>query len=591
MNRSGDLSAAVARFRLKLHLTITAVVVVATSSVLFFAQRRLSAEAEAGMQRDLQRTFEVLRVVHEQRRSALLERGREIERRLHRESRSDDDLLARLYPDTRSVLEDITLAERRQESAGEHNAGTFLGEFYRFLDGRGEVLVPSAGVDAGPLTPIEGARLRLAAGGREKLQFGYLVREKSDDDGPLLDLIALPIAGPAGRGVIATLVIGFESASRFLEKLEPDVKRGVWIDGRIFSLHLPGAMEEEITREIRHALDRGTAPRPMTRMIRDEPYAVLCQQLNQGSAYAPAYEVCLYPLTELHALQRRLRWQVFGVGVIVLLLGVVAGHVLAVRFAQPVQRLAFASAEDQARRQLAETALKQAAADMRRATRFSADAAHQLKTPVATMRAGLEALRVSGPLSPVAHEEISTLVHQTYRLAGLIEDLLLLSRMDAGRLEIDFGPVDLVRVIEAALDDRGVQPDHLALTVETELPAALPVTGEKRYLALILENLLENAGKYNRPLGRIRLAATVERKWVRVIIGNTARQPIPAAAREHIFDRFHRVNMGEDIPGYGLGLNLARELARLHHGELELIRSDDAWTEFELRLPHTPSDA
>ena len=63
-------------------------------------------------------------------------------------------------------------------------------------------------------------------------------------------------------------------------------------------------------------------------------------------------------------------------------------------------------------------------------------------------------------------------------------------------------------------------------------------------------------------------------------INNTTLRPIPAEARQHIFERFHRGGLGENVPGYGLGLNLARELARIHRGDLQLIRSDEAGTEF-----------
>jgi signal transduction histidine kinase len=66
-------------------------------------------------------------------------------------------------------------------------------------------------------------------------------------------------------------------------------------------------------------------------------------------------------------------------------------------------------------------------------------------------------------------------------------------------------------------------------------------------------------------------------------VGNTGR-PIPAAAQEHIFERFHRGSVGENVPGHGLGLNLARELARLHGGDLRLVRSAEGWTEFEARF-------
>jgi len=109
------------------------------------------------------------------------------------------------------------------------------------------------------------------------------------------------------------------------------------------------------------------------------------------------------------------------------------------------------------------------------------------------------------------------------------------------------------------------------------------MAGAKRYTAIVLQNLLENARKYNRPGGTIRVTARQEGDRVRLRIGNTGR-PIPAAAQAHIFERFHRGAMGEDVPGYGLGLNLARELARLHGGELRLARSDETWTEFEVQF-------
>ena len=67
------------------------------------------------------------------------------------------------------------------------------------------------------------------------------------------------------------------------------------------------------------------------------------------------------------------------------------------------------------------------------------------------------------------------------------------------------------------------------------------------------------------------------------MIANTG-QAIARRTQEHIFERFHRGGVGENVPGYGLGLNLARELARLHQGDLQLVRSDEQWTEFELRL-------
>jgi signal transduction histidine kinase len=141
----------------------------------------------------------------------------------------------------------------------------------------------------------------------------------------------------------------------------------------------------------------------------------------------------------------------------------------------------------------------------------------------------------------------------------------------------------LSQLLEEWIDDISALPDDFNLKVETNFPPDLQVVGEKRYITLIVQNLLENARKYNLAQGKICVAAEQHGEIVVLTIENTGK-PIPESAREHIFERFHRGGMGENVPGHGLGLNLARELARLHGGDLRLARSDEEWTEFELRL-------
>ena len=85
----------------------------------------------------------------------------------------------------------------------------------------------------------------------------------------------------------------------------------------------------------------------------------------------------------------------------------------------------------------------------------------------------------------------------------------------------------------------------------------------------------------------MRVAAQTAADTVILSVANTG-HAIPPAAQAHIFERFHRGGVGENVPGYGLGLNLARELARLHGGDLRLARSDESWTEFEVRFRLAP---
>jgi signal transduction histidine kinase len=218
------------------------------------------------------------------------------------------------------------------------------------------------------------------------------------------------------------------------------------------------------------------------------------------------------------------------------------------------------------------------------AARFSADASHQLKTPIAVLRAGLDELRCCGYLHPMERETVDTLVQQTRRLTTLVEDLLMLAQADAGRLKIDPQPLDLTPILSNLLDDTEALGEEKQLIVTLHAPAQLYAKGDPRRINIILQNLSENAVKYNRPQGKLRISARREGSWVYVTIANTG-STISALHRDRLFERFNRAGMGENIKGHGLGLNIARELARAHGGDLELVRSDGEWTEFALKLP------
>jgi signal transduction histidine kinase len=219
------------------------------------------------------------------------------------------------------------------------------------------------------------------------------------------------------------------------------------------------------------------------------------------------------------------------------------------------------------------------------ATRFSADASHQLKTPVAILRAGLDHLSRATDLNESQAAEVSMLRQQTRRLTSLIEDLLLLAQADAGRMFLEKQEMDLKSLIQAACDDLQVLTEEKGITVEETLPDALPVKADRRLLAMVMQNLVENAGKYTPDGGIIRISASRTGDEVRVSIANTGKE-ISDADSEHIFERFRRgADTGGKVRGHGLGLNIARELVRAHGGQVSLARREPGWIEFEVRLP------
>src|SRR5207247_5535451 len=172
-----------------------------------------------------------------------------------------------------------------------------------------------------------------------------------------------------------------------------------------------------------------------------------------ASLFPPAYEVSVYPLSYSLAQLHRLRWQIGGAGALLLLGGFVASHLVALRFSAPVKKLALDSEENRAQRQRSEAALASTAEELERSARYSADASHQLKSPVTVLRVGVESLLAREDFKPEVYEELSALLHQTHRLTGAIDDLLLLSRMDAGHLQISSTPVKHSNLIDEWLDE------------------------------------------------------------------------------------------------------------------------------------------
>ncbi|KAB2654349.1 MAG: HAMP domain-containing histidine kinase, partial [Verrucomicrobia bacterium] len=460
----------------------------------------------------------------------------------------------------------------------------------RFLDQKGAVIPPTNGPDVGELRAEEEARLALHGLPREH-QIGYLRHHAGQTRETIAEVIVTPIVSTETHEAIAALAIGFKPVAPAGQRGEPGIRSGIWLEGR---LHLPSLAPESeslLGAQVAGALATpGSVDRGILVRVDGVAHRLFYQRLNPDSLFPAAYEVGIYPLTALLASQRQLRWSILGAGALMLLGGLGASHVFSRRLSVPVQKLAVDSEQNRVRRARAEAALELSNEGLQRAVRFSADASHQLKTPVTVLRAGLEELLAREQLGPDVRDELAELVHQSYRLTSVIDDLLLLSRADAGRLQINLAPVDLARLIEAGVDDLGTIPDALGIAIETDFPTPLRIDGDNRYSAIIVQNLLENARKYNQPRGRIAITARERDTQVFLTIGNTGR-PIPESDHEHIFERFHRGSVGENVPGHGLGLNLARELARLHGGDLRLVRSEGNWTEFEARFRTAPPAA
>ncbi len=224
----------------------------------------------------------------------------------------------------------------------------------------------------------------------------------------------------------------------------------------------------------------------------------------------------------------------------------------------------------------------------RQATRFSADASHELKTPLTVMQGELESALKSAPPGSAEQQMFSNLLEETQRLKTITSSLLLLAQADAGQLKLSLEPVDLDAELEGMIEDAHVLAADQCLQFDVAVQPQLQIRADRALMHTAMFNLVNNAIKYNEPAGKVWLGLEKmeEQKLIVFTVGNTG-SGIPPGDQSKIFNRFYRVDRGKrpGMDGIGLGLSLAREIARAHGGELLLEESRAGKTVFKLTLP------
>src|SRR6266576_1528446 len=497
----------VTSFRTRLFAAMMLVVLVLTALALYFAQRNVTTTAERDLRENFQAEISSLHKVQALRNSALTDRCRELVLKPRLHAALEDNALDLLYPTAKDELRD--LMEGVAPGKGE-GANSLQARFYRFLSGSGAIIPPPHPTEVGQLSKEAEAQLTLKTL-PETQQIGYVLETAHTLDGTMNEVMAVPILSTETGEVISALVVGFKPYE-VVDKYEgTGLKSGIWVNGRLHLPSLPKSAKLKIENDIAQAVSKANrAQNSFNVTVDGVPQLLFYKPLNPRSLFTLAYEICVYSLANSIAQQRRLSWQIGGAGALLLLLGFVASHFIAARLSVPVEKLAVDSEKNRAHWREAEAALASTSEELERSARYSADASHQLKSPVTVLRTGLESLLNREDFKPEVYHELSGLLHQTYRLTGVIDDLLLLSRMDAGHVEIHSKPVNLSQLIEEWLDDLGALPDSPDVKIEKDFPPELYVAGEKRYTSLIVQNVLENARKYNRLGGRMQVKAANE---------------------------------------------------------------------------------
>lgn len=219
---------------------------------------------------------------------------------------------------------------------------------------------------------------------------------------------------------------------------------------------------------------------------------------------------------------------------------------------------------------------------------FTSDAAHELRTPLAAIQASVEsALRLTQLSEPIARDILSALNRQNQRLSQLVQDLLLLSRMDQQAQpfkQVHICLNDIVNDIEEEFAALAIASD-VTLKTQVRVPKPLYILGNEEQLYRLVANLVVNAIQYTPPSGKVNVILNSSSHYAVVQIQDTG-VGIAAQEQTRIFDRFYRVNSDRQyIGGSGLGLSIAAAIAAAHAGNIQVQSELGKGSTFTIRLP------
>jgi heavy metal sensor kinase len=221
-----------------------------------------------------------------------------------------------------------------------------------------------------------------------------------------------------------------------------------------------------------------------------------------------------------------------------------------------------------------------------RINRFTADAAHELRNPIAFTRTVTEYALRHHQLDEETRQVFEDILAESQEAGRLLEDMLMLARADAGRLEITLEPLNVAEVLAEVCEKAKarVEAKHQTLTLAGSARVPAWIAGDRSSVRRLFWTLLDNAVKYTPENGRIEVTVTLQEQEVRVRVRDSG-IGIPAALLPRVFERFFRVDASRgEADGTGLGLAIAKWIADAHQATLCAESVEGEGTVFEVRF-------
>ena len=218
--------------------------------------------------------------------------------------------------------------------------------------------------------------------------------------------------------------------------------------------------------------------------------------------------------------------------------------------------------------------------------RFTADASHELRSPLAAMRATIEVALNQGRSEAEYREILATLGEQCDRLSHLVTDLLLLARADAGQIDLKFADFDISQVIADVIDLYEPMAEEKRISIKFNPVSEIQYHGDIQRIRQLLTNLLDNAIKFSGDEGLIEIKLAVNDQSVIIEVTDEGIGFTDDLA-ERIFDRFFQADPARSSHSAGLGLSICRWICDVHGGEIKAEGKTPSGSRFKVRLPLT----
>lgn len=225
---------------------------------------------------------------------------------------------------------------------------------------------------------------------------------------------------------------------------------------------------------------------------------------------------------------------------------------------------------------------------------FVANVSHELRTPLSLIKSAAETLIDGGRNDAKITERFLEIIEKNAdRLTYLIDDLLLLSRLDSGRIELEPRAVAVSDLVQDIVNDATLIADAKGVLLANDVPRELVAHADPQRLRQVLANLIDNAIKYGRADGHVRVSGRISANGMVEIAVRDDGPGIPPEATERIFERFYRVDRARsrEQGGTGLGLAIVKNVIQAHGGEVRVESAFGQGAEFFFTLPAATIEA